>query len=108
MNASVYAINKGVNRPLEFKGFKAQYIWYLGAGLLCLLILFAVLYICGVSPFICLLLVGVLGAGLFLLMYRLSRRYGPYGLMKKVARKRVPRLLKNDSRKLFTTLWKKG
>ena len=39
MSSPVYPINKGINRPLEFKGLKAQYIWYLGAGLLVLLVL---------------------------------------------------------------------
>jgi hypothetical protein len=43
MSASVYKINKGINKPIEFKGLKAQYIAYLGAGLITLLILFAVL-----------------------------------------------------------------
>ncbi|MDB5129720.1 DUF4133 domain-containing protein, partial [Mucilaginibacter sp.] len=37
-----YQINKGINRPIEFKGLKAQYIGYLGSGLVALLILFAV------------------------------------------------------------------
>ena len=27
--SSVYTINKGVNKPIEFKGLKAQYIAYL-------------------------------------------------------------------------------
>ena len=36
---------KGINKPLEFKGLKAQYIWYLGGGLVALLILFAIMYI---------------------------------------------------------------
>lgn len=49
MNTSVYTINKGINKPVEFKGLKAQYIWYLGGGLIMLLILFAILYICGVT-----------------------------------------------------------
>lgn len=33
MSNSVYQINKGINKPIEFKGLKAQYIWYLGGGL---------------------------------------------------------------------------
>ena len=45
MSTSVYTVNKGINRPIEFKGLKAQYIWYLGGGLLALLILFAILYL---------------------------------------------------------------
>jgi len=60
--SSVYQINKGINKPIEFKGLKAQYIWYLGGGLVILLIVFAVLYICGVNPFICLAIIGVSGA----------------------------------------------
>ena len=47
MNNSVYNINKGINKSIEFKGLKAQYIWYMGCGLVALLILFAILYICG-------------------------------------------------------------
>ena len=42
MSNSVYQINKGINKPIEFKGLKAQYIWYLGGGLVALLILFAI------------------------------------------------------------------
>jgi hypothetical protein len=42
-----YQINKGVNRPIEFRGLKAQYIYYLGSGLALLLIAFSVIYIAG-------------------------------------------------------------
>ena len=54
MTTSVYTINKGINKPIEFKGLKAQYIGYLAAGLIGLLILFAALYISGVNTFVCL------------------------------------------------------
>ena len=54
MSTSVYNINKGINKPIEFKGLKAQYIGYLAAGLVVLLVLFAILYIIGVNMFICL------------------------------------------------------
>jgi hypothetical protein len=94
---SVYQINKGINKPVEFKGLRAQYIWYLGAGLVSLLILFAVLYICGVNIFICLLLIVSLTIGLFMYIYKLSRTYGEYGLMKKAANKAIPRVIKNYS-----------
>jgi hypothetical protein len=115
MSTSVYTINKGINKPIMFKGLKAQYIWYLGGGLLVLLILFAVLYICGLHPFSCLLVIGILGLGLFGYVYHLSHTYGPYGLMKKAARRYVPTYLKCYSRKVFTGLsnvkiasWKKS
>src|SRR4051812_32501416 len=82
MATSIYSINKGINKPIEFKGLKAQYIWYLGGGLLGLLILFAILYICGVNPFLLLFLILSLGALWFMYVYRLSHNYGEYGMMK--------------------------
>jgi len=97
--ASVYHINKGINKPIEFKGLKAQYIWYLGGGLVGLLIFFAVLYIAGVNTFICVAIIGVLGTGLFMYVYHLSGKYGEHGLMKKVARAKVPKVIRMDSRK---------
>jgi hypothetical protein len=97
MSNSVYQINKGINKPIEFKGLKAQYIWYLGGGLVALLILFAIIYICGINIFICLALVVSLGTALFMYVYKLSHTYGEYGLMKKVAKKAVPKVIKNYS-----------
>ena len=80
---------------------KAQYIWYLGAGLLALLILFAILYICGVNSFICLGLIMILGTALFLYVYKLSHDYGEYGMMKKMAARGIPRVIKSRTRKFF-------
>lgn len=105
MSTSVYTINKGINKPIEFKGFKAQYIWYLGGGLLVLLILFAALYICGVHPFICLAIILICGSGLFIYVGRLSNKYGEYGLMKKMAKKGVPGVIKSRSRKVFQRVY---
>lgn len=104
MPASVYTINKGINKPITFKGLKAQYIWYLGGGVVVLLVLFAVLYICGVSPLLCTALVLGAGTGWFLYISRLSHRYGAHGMMKRIAASRVPRVIKMRSRKVFY-LW---
>ncbi len=106
MSVSVYSINKGINRPIEFKGLKAQYIWYLGGGLLLLLILFAILYICGVNMFICLFIIAVCGTGLFIRVYKLSRLYGEHGMMKTLAKRSIPSVIKISSRKVFTDLCK--
>ena len=96
-----YPINKGINKPVEFRGLKAQYIWYLGGGLLILMVLFALLYICGVNTFLCLAIMALLGTGLFAYVYRLSRTYGEHGLLKRKAKRRVPSVLRNHSRQLF-------
>ena len=106
MGNSIYKINKGINKPIEFKGLKAQYIWYLGIGLVVLLILFAILYICGINTYVCLVFTIILGAILFMKIYKLSNKYGEHGMMKQTARRIVPHVLKSRSRKLFINLRK--
>jgi hypothetical protein len=108
MSASVYQINKGINKPIEFKGLKAQYIWYLGGGILALLILFAILYISGVNSFICLFIIIITGTALFMHVYRLSHKYGQYGMMKAIAKRSIPKEIKNYSRKIFINLYHIG
>ena len=39
-----YPINKGIGRPVEFKGLKAQYLFIFCGGLLALFVLFIILY----------------------------------------------------------------
>lgn len=104
MPVSVYSINKGINRPIEFKGLKAQYIAYLGIGLLVLLIAFALLYISGVHTVLCLLVVLILGTALFIHIHKLSRQYGQHGMMKTLARRSIPPVIKIRTRKTFTQL----
>lgn len=101
MSSSVYVLNKGINKPIEFKGLKAQYVWWLGGGLVGLLILFAILYIIGLNTFICLGIIAIAGTMLFVQIYKLSRTYGEHGLMKKIARRSVPTFIKSNSRTLF-------
>ena len=97
----MYQINKGINAPIVFKGLKAQYIWYLGGGLATILVSFAVLYICGVNMYICLLSILVAGGALFQKVYSMSRKYGEHGLLKKLGKRNVPDLVRNNSRKVF-------
>ena len=66
MANSVYQVNKGINQSIEFKGLKAQYIWYLGGGVVALLVLFAILYFIGLPSLVCVGVIG--GAGTFLVM----------------------------------------
>ena len=101
MSNSVYKVNKGINKSIEFRGLKAQYIWYLGGGLVILLILFAILYVIGVNTFFCVGLILILGTGLFMQVYTLSNKYGEHGMMKKVAKRGVPGTVKSYSRKVF-------
>lgn len=106
--SSVYKINKGINKPIEFKGLKAQYIAYLAVGLITLLVLFAILYIAGVNMFICLFLIVGLGVILFMSVYGMSDKYGQYGLLKKLAKRSIPESIKGRTRKLFIELSKQA
>ncbi|MET4083906.1 fatty acid desaturase [Pedobacter sp. UYP30] len=102
--SSIYHINKGVSKPIEFKGLKAQYIAYLAIGLVLLLIGFAILYIIGLSLFLVLPLIFGLGATLFFTVFRLSHRFGEHGLSKFLAKRSLPKSLRFRSRRLFTSL----
>lgn len=106
--ASVYKINKGVTKPIEFRGLKAQYIAYLAVGLVVLLISFAILYISGLSLLVLLPLIIILGTTLFFSVFRLSHRFGEHGLMKFWAKRGLPNHLKFRSRRLFTSLKSKS
>ena len=98
---TIYKINKGINQSIEFKGLKAQYIWYLGGGIILLMILFAPLFIIGLPSLVCVGLIGILGTVLVIKIYALSRKYGEHGMMKALAKKQLPKALKCNSRKVF-------
>lgn len=101
MEKTTYQINKGINKSIEFKGLKAQYIWYLGAGMVGILILFAILYFVGIPSLVCVLIAAILGAGVVAKVYAMSNKFGEYGLMKAIARKQVPNVIKIRNRNIF-------
>ncbi|MET3115379.1 cellulose synthase/poly-beta-1,6-N-acetylglucosamine synthase-like glycosyltransferase [Pedobacter sp. CG_S7] len=105
--SSIYHINKGVSKPIEFRGLKAQYIAYLAICLVLLLISFPILYISGLSLFIVLPLIITLGTALFFTVFHLSHRFGEHGLMKYLAKRGLPDHLKFRSRRVFTSLKRK-
>ncbi len=101
---SVYDINKGINRSIEFKGIKAQYIMYLAAGLVALLVIFAILYVLGCNIYLSLGIILPAGTGLFTAVSRMSKKYGEHGLLKKAAARRLPACVLSHSSKLFYQL----
>ena len=96
-----YPINKGIGRPVEFKGLKAQYLFIFAGGLLALFVLFVILYMVGIDQWICI--------GLVWQTFALNARYGEHGLMKLGAAKSHPRYLSNRRRitRLFSKRKKK-
>ncbi|MCS4165196.1 DUF4133 domain-containing protein [Sphingobacterium sp. BIGb0116] len=101
MANSVYKINKGINKSIEFKGLKAQYIWYVAATILILLVLFSILYFLGISQYLCLVIVGLTGFWVLKVIFGLSKKYGEHGLMKAMAKKMVPSVLRSNDRNIF-------
>ena len=101
-----YTINKGINKPIELKGFKAQYIAYLGVGMVVLLIAFAVLYLIGFP--LLLLFPLIIGGGvlLFTKIFAMSKKYGRHGLLKEMAYRSVPGAVLSSSRKSFYRMTK--
>lgn len=100
----MYQINKGINRSLEFKGIKAQYILYLAAGFIILLLLFTILYLLRAGTYLSLSIVLPSGAGLFVAVQYYSRKYGEHGLLKQSMLNRLPTQIRSTSRKSFTKL----
>ena len=90
-----YNINKGIGQSVEFKGLKAQYLFIFAGGLLAIFVLFVILFLAGISQWMC-IGTGVVSASLLVWQtFALNRRFGEYGLMKLMARRSRPRFLIN-------------
>lgn len=97
----VFDIQRGINRPMEFKGIRAQYLLYLVLGLIGLLILFAALYLLSCPVYLILPLVGTLGTALFYYVTKYSKKYGTHGLMKLAGYKKLPKALRSSRPRLL-------
>jgi hypothetical protein len=102
--STVYQVNKGINKPIEFRGLYGQYIAWLALGLVVLLLGFIALYLLGVGLVIILPLVFGLGGLLFFSVSRLSKRFGVHGLSKWFARRGLPAYVRFSSRRVFLGL----
>lgn len=106
MSNTVYQINKGINRPIYFKGLQGQYIIYLAVGLVGLMILFLILFFLAVPMLVCVLSTAGLGLLMTSKIYRFSNRYGEHGLLKIIAQKKTPKFISIHSRRVFSRLVK--
>ena len=82
-------MNRGIGKPVEFKGLKSQYLFIFAGGLLAVFVVFIILFMAGVNQWVC---IGFIVSASLLLVwqtFRLNARYGTYGLMKIAARKRA-------------------
>ena len=98
-----YPINKGIGKPAEFNGLKAQYLFIFAGGLLGLFVVFVVMYMAGVNQWVCIIF-GITAS--FTLVYgtfHLNSKYGEHGLMKAQAKSNHPRYV--ISRRNFSRLF---
>lgn len=88
-----FSINKGIGRPAEFKGLKAQYLFIFAGGLLSIFIVFVIMYMVGIPQAFCLGFGGVSAVVLVWGTFHLNDKYGEHGLMKLQAAKNHPRYI---------------
>jgi hypothetical protein len=99
-----YLINKNIDRPLVFKGLKAQYIFYYIGVIISCFLCFVLLNASGVSTMVtliisaALLILGVQTVGI------VSNKFGQDGLMKYLAKGKLPKYIQIDSRNYFLNL----
>ncbi len=97
-----YSINRGTGKTVEFKGLKAQYIKYLLMVGVSLFLLFFILQFAGAPVYI---IVAIVGGGGFIgigYIYKMSKKYGRFGLEKMQASRSLPRFILH--RRTFRTL----
>ena len=86
-------INKGIGRNVEFKGLESQYLFIFCGGLLAVFVVFVILYMAGVSQWVCIGLGVTAASAVVWLTFRLNAKYGEHGLMKLGAARMRPRYL---------------
>lgn len=105
-----YSINKGIGKSVEFKGLVAQYLFIFAGGLLAVFVVFVIMYMVGISQWICIGF-GVIAASVLVwLTFHLNEKHGEHGLMKTFAQRQHPRYLINRKipYRLFRQKKKKG
>ena len=98
-----YAINKGVNRPLDFYGLKETYIFYFVGGILCAIVAYFILQF--ISNWVAIPVAVFIAILSYLLTYYLNNKFGANGLPKRMAQNACP---KRIQMKRVSTLMRKG
>ena len=98
-------INKGIGKPVEFKGLKGSYL-YLAAGIVVsTMVLALILYgLLRLNTYLATLIVLSLGGGGIWYCMQLSAKYGVSGLMKLEANRNQPKAIIVSSAKPFQSL----
>lgn len=103
-----YPINRGIGKSVEFKGLKAQYLFIFVGGLLAVFVVFVIMYMIGISQWMCIGF-GIVAASILVWQtFALNAKFGEHGLMKMQAgsshpkyiinRLKIPKLFKQKKR----------
>jgi len=65
------------------------------------LVVFSAMYLIGLPSLLCVGVILIAGALLVMKVYGMSNKYGEHGLMKAMARKQVPKIIKIRGRQVF-------
>lgn len=98
-------VNKGIGRPVEFRGLKGTYL-YLAAGIVVSSLVLALIFygLFGLNTYLAtLIVVGSAGVGIWYCM-RLSAKYGVSGLLKLEATRHQPKAVIISSANPFAKL----
>lgn len=104
MPTSGYKIHRSIGRPIAFRGIKGHYILLAAADILATFLFLILFYCLGVPTWLNIPLTIGPGTITIFIISHLSRKYGPQGLMKYYAARRLPRGLRYSSRNIFLTL----
>jgi hypothetical protein len=104
MPTSGYKIHRSIGRPIAFRGIKGHYILLAAADILATFLFLILFYCIGVPIWLNIPLTIGPGVSVLFIIGRLSRKYGPQGLMKYYAARRIPRDLRFSSRNIFLNL----
>ena len=90
-----FNVNKGIGKSVEFRGLKSHYLFIFAGGLLAVFVVFVIMYMAGVSQWVCIGFGTVAASALVWLTFHLNAKYGEHGLMKLQARWQRPRFIIN-------------
>ena len=88
-----YNLNKGVDRTVEFKGLRAQYLFHLFGGLGAVFMIVVFMFMLGLNPYVTTFLAIVMATAVISLVYRMNHKYGRFGLIKLSARRSRPKFI---------------
>ena len=100
----IYDLNRGINKPVEFKGLVGSNIYFLAAGIGLVFALFVTSYLLGVPLVLTMLGTFLAGGGMWAGVFALNRHFGEHGLMKAAARRSSPKYITNRHSRLFQRL----